>query len=145
VAYRPGGELLSGGDRLIRRYNAATGEPIGSPAPAAAVATGGVSTGDRGAELFRACSACHTLAADAENRAGPSLHKVFGRRIATLPGYNFSEALKRLDIVWNAETIGRLFEIGPSRYTSGTKMPEQVIADPVDREALTRFLEQATR
>jgi len=53
--------------------------------------------------------------------------------------------LRKLDIVWNAETISKLFEIGPSRYTPGTKMPEQVIISPDDRAALARFLEQATR
>ena len=70
---------------------------------------------------------------------------MFGRRIATAPGYNFSDTLKRLDIGWTAETIGKLFEIGPSRYTPGTKMPEQVISDRTDREALVRFLERATK
>jgi cytochrome c len=69
---------------------------------------------------------------------------VFGRRIATAPGYNFSPALKHLDIVWNAETISKLFEVGPSRYTPGTKMPEQIIQDAEDRAALVRFLEKAT-
>ena len=84
------------------------------------------------------------MSAGSENRAGPSLHGVFGRRIATAPGYNFSEALKRLDIVWSAETIGKLFEIGPSRYTPGTKMPEQTIGSAEDRAALVRFLAKAT-
>ena len=74
-------------------------------------------TGERGAELFQACAACHTLTPDGGNRAGPTLHGVFGRRIATAPGYNYSEALKKLDIVWNAETIAKLFEVGPARYT----------------------------
>lgn len=146
VSFRPdGSELLSGGgDRLIRRWNAETGEAIG-PAVAPETTERRVDQqGDRGAGLFQACAACHSLSADGENRAGPSLHDVFGRRIATLPGYNYSNALKRLDIVWNAETIGKLFEIGPSRYTPGTKMPEQVISDPADREALVRFLERAT-
>jgi len=100
---------------------------------------------DRGAELFQACAACHTLTPDGGNRAGPTLHGVFGRRIATAPGYNFSTSLKALDIVWNAETIQKLFEIGPSRYTPGTKMPEQTIGDPADRAALVRFLEQASK
>jgi cytochrome c len=101
--------------------------------------------GERGAEVFQACAACHTLTPDGGNRAGPTLHGVFGRRIATLPGYNFSPALKNLDIVWNATTIAKLFEIGPSHYTPGTKMPEQVIGNAADREALVRFLEKATR
>jgi cytochrome c len=146
LAFRPDGrELLSGGnDRLIRRWNPANGEPIGNVTEASSLDLSAEFPGDRGAELFRACIACHTLKRDAENRAGPSLDHVFGRRIATAPGYNFSLALKKLDIVWNAETIGKLFEIGPSRYTPGTKMPEQRIEDAADRAALIRFLEKAT-
>ena len=62
-----------------------------------------------------------------------------------LPGYNFSEALKRLDIVWTPQTVSRLFEIGPSAYTPGTKMPEQRIGSEQDRAALVQFLERATK
>ena len=100
--------------------------------------------GDRGADVFRACVACHTLGAEQANRAGPTLAGIFGRRIATLPGYNFSEALKRLDIVWTPETVSKLFEIGPAAYTPGTKMPEQRIGSEQDRAALVQFLERAT-
>ena len=121
------------------------GEPIGPVAMARPDDFLAGFKGDRGAELFQACAACHTLTPDGGNRAGPTLHGVFGRRIATAPGYNFSTPLKALDIVWNAETIQKLFEIGPSRYTPGTKMPEQTIGDPADRAALVRFLEQASK
>ena len=100
--------------------------------------------GDRGADIFRACVACHTLGAEQANRAGPTLANLFGRRIATLPGYNFSDALKRLDIVWTPETVSRLFEIGPSAYTPGTKMPEQRIGSE-DRAALVQFLDARQR
>jgi cytochrome c len=138
--------LLTGGaDRMIRRWNAATGDPIGSVAfgdvadPLAAYA------GDHGAEVFRACIACHTLSADDGNRAGPTLAGLFGRRIASLPGYRFSEALKKLEIVWTPETVAKLFEIGPAAYTPGTKMPEQRIGSAEDREALVKFLEKATK
>jgi cytochrome c len=100
--------------------------------------------GDPGAEVFRACVACHTLQADEGNRAGPSLAGIFGRRIATLPGYNFSDALKKLTIVWTPETVSKLFEVGPAAYTPGTKMPEQRIGSAADRAALVQFLEKAT-
>ena len=70
---------------------------------------------------------------------------MFGRRIATLPGYNFSSALKKLDIVWSRETVARLFEVGPMAYTPGTKMPEQRIGSEQDRKALTDFLSKATK
>jgi cytochrome c len=147
VAFLPDSRtLLTGGaDNIIRRWNAVTGDPIdpllletaGDPLAAYA--------GDHGADVFRACVACHTLGADQAGRAGPTLAGIFGRRIATLPGYNFSEALKRLDIVWTPDTVSRLFEIGPSAYTPGTKMPEQRIGSEQDRAALVKFLERATR
>jgi cytochrome c len=101
--------------------------------------------GDAGAEVFRACVACHTLRADEGMRAGPTLAGIFGRRIATLPGYDFSDALKRLDIVWTPETVSKLFELGPATYTPGTKMPEQRIGSAADRAALVEFLERATK
>jgi len=146
VAFLPDSRtLLTGGaDNIIRRWDAVTGEPVdpilletaGDPLAAYA--------GDHGADVFRACVACHTLGAEQANRAGPTLAGIFGRRIATLPGYNFSEALRRLDIVWTPETVSRLFEIGPSAYTPGTKMPEQRIGSEQDRAALVKFLERAT-
>jgi cytochrome c len=146
LAFRPEGrELLSGGsDRLVRRWDMMSGKPIGRLAAATSEHSIAELDEGRGAQLFQHCAACHTLTPNGENRAGPSLHGVFGRHIATAPGYNFSEALRKLDIVWNAETIGKLFEIGPARYTPGTKMPEQTIEDRGDREALVRFLEEAT-
>jgi cytochrome c len=138
--------LLTGGaDRMVRRWDSATGEPVGAVALGTPEDPLAAFTGDHGAEVFRACVACHTLRADEGNRAGPSLHQIFGRRIATLPGYNYSPALKNLDIVWTPETVAKLFELGPSTFTPGTKMPEQRITSSDDRAALVQFLEKATR
>ncbi len=138
--------LLTGGtDRMIRRWDALTGEPIGGVAVGGADDTLGAYAGDHGAEVFRACVACHTLRADATGRAGPTLAGIFGRKIASLPGYRYSEALKRLDIVWTPETVAKLFEVGPATYTPGTKMPEQTIGSADDRAALVKFLEKATK
>ena len=88
--------------------------------------------------------ACHTLSPDEGNKAGPTLYGIFGRRIATLPGYNFSPALKKLEIVWTPETVSKLFEVGPEHYTPGTKMPEQTIGSAEDRKALVEFLAKTT-
>jgi cytochrome c len=146
VAFFPDSRtLLTGGaDRMIRRWDASSGEPVdavvvGAPEdPLAAYA------GDRGAEVFRACVACHTLTPDEGNKAGPSLAGIFGRRIATLPGYHYSDALKHMNIVWTPETVSKMFEIGPMVYTPGTKMPEQTIGSAEDRKALVEFLAKAT-
>ena len=147
VAFFPDGRtLLTGGaDRMIRRWDSETGEPVGTVATASSADPLAAYAGDPGAQVFRACVACHTLKPNEGDRAGPTLHGIFGRRIATLAGYNFSVALKHLDIVWTPETVAKLFDIGPATYTPGTKMPEQRIGAPEDRDALVKFLERATK
>lgn len=146
VAFLPDNRtLLTGGtDRLIRRWNALTGEHLGEVAMNGPADPLAAYEGDPGAQVYRACVACHTLNADDGPRAGPTLAGIFGRRIASLPGYDFSPALKKLDIVWTPETLSKLFEIGPAVYTPGTKMPEQRVGAE-DRAALVKFLEKATK
>jgi cytochrome c len=147
VAFFPDGRtLLTGGtDRVIRRWDALTGEPIGTVVMGSPEDPLASYAGDPGAEVFRACIACHTLSPDEGNRTGPTLAGIFGRKIASLSGYKFSEALKKLDIVWTPETVAKLFELGPATYTPGTKMPEQRLGSPEDRAALVTFLEKATK
>jgi cytochrome c len=147
VAFFPDNHtLLTGGaDRTIRRWNAISGEPIGGVVVGAPDDPLAAYANDPGAQVFRACVACHTLSSDEGNKAGPSLAGIFGRKIATLPGYHYSDALKHMDIVWTPETVAKMFEVGPMVYTPGTKMPEQKIGSPEDRKALVEFLARATR
>jgi cytochrome c len=138
--------LVTGGtDRMVRRWDALTGTHLGAVPTSSTENPLAAYAGDRGAEVYRACIACHTLTPDEGNRAGPTLYRIFGRRIATQPGYNFSDALKQLDIVWTPETVAKLFEVGPTQYTPGTKMPEQTIGSVEDRAALVEFLAKATK
>ncbi len=138
VAVRDGAggpEVLTGGnDGLIRRWTP-DGAALGSGTVGAVA-----DDGSRGAEVWRACAVCHSLSPDDEGRAGPTLHGVLGRRIGTALGYAYSPALLALDIVWTAETISALFELGPEAYTPGSRMPEQRLGDPEDRAALVEYL-----
>jgi len=147
LAFLPDSRILltGGADRMVRRWNALTGDHVGPVAMAGTRDPLSTFAGERGAEVFRACVACHTLSPDEGERAGPTLAGLFGRRIASLPGYRFSEALRRLDIVWTPETVARLFEVGPTTFTPGTRMPEQRIGSAEDRAALVAFLARATK
>ncbi len=136
--------LLTGGaDGVIRRWNVRTGEHINSVALVDGKDPLAAYKNDHGAEVFRACVACHSLRRDDNTRAGPTLAGIFGRKIATLEGYYFSPALKKLDIVWAPQTLLKLFEAGPTAVMPGSKMPEQKIGAAEDRAALVKFLEKA--
>lgn len=146
LAFLPDGrEFLSGGgDGIVRRWSGTDAQALSNPVSPAASDIPEHLKDTRGAQVYRACAACHTLTEDGGPRAGPTLHGVMGRKIATAPGYAYSDALKKLDIVWTKETIAKLFEVGPSVYTPGTKMPEQYVKGD-DIKALVDFLEEATR
>src|ERR1700761_5220286 len=66
-------------------------------------ATGDVTAGH---DLFIArCSACHDV--HPTRKPGPSLLGVYGRRAGSVPGYNYSTALKNAHIIWNGNTLDR--------------------------------------
>jgi cytochrome c len=146
LAYDQKGSVLytGGADRVVRRWDGTTGRPL-DPITAETTDTALPEPQHRGAIVFRACRACHGLTASDTNRAGPTLHGIFSRRIASHPSYGYSPALKRLDIIWTPETVAKLFEVGPAAYTPGTKMPEQRITNPADRAALVEWLAKVTR
>jgi cytochrome c len=140
-----GRTLWTGGaDRRVRRWDALAGRAIG-PVGEAAEEAPAAGLDPHGARVFRACSACHALTAGGANMAGPHLHRLFGRRMGSVPGYAYSDRLARGDIVWTRETVADLFTRGPDVVTPGTKMPVQRVENREDIEALLRFLEQATR
>ncbi|XDB00214.1 c-type cytochrome [Sulfitobacter sp. LCG007] len=101
-----------------------------------------MSNGER--QFQRKCSICHALGPDGERRAGPTLHGLFGRPAGRVEGYAYSETLENARIVWNEETVDRLFDLGPDHYIPGSKMPMQRITAPEDRADLIAFLRQAT-
>lgn len=146
AVFAPDGRSLwtGGTDRRVRRWDAATGRPVG---PIGGEAAQDIPEGadPHGARVWRACAACHSLSAEGGNMAGPHLHGLFGRRMGSVVGYEYSERLARGDIVWTRETVGDLFTRGPDTVTPGTKMPVQRVDNPEDLRALLDFLERATR
>ena len=121
--------LLTGGaDRMVRRWDAVTGEHIGAVAMGAPEDPLAAYAGDRGAEVYpRLHRLPHAVARRRQSRRADAAREFSAAGSRRLPGYNFSDALKKLDIVWTPETVSKLFEVGPMAYTPGTKMPEQHI------------------
>jgi len=100
---------------------------------------------DNGEKQFaRKCSVCHSLTPSSKRRAGPTLYGVFGRKVGAVDDYPYSKELIAMDLVWNEETIDRLFKDGPDVVTPGSKMPVQRIKGEQDRADLISYLKRAT-
>lgn len=95
-------------------------------------------------QFARKCSICHTLDGTSGRRAGPTLHRIFGRKAGTLDGYQYSDALLGINLVWNDISLDKLFDLGPDHYTPGSKMPMQRIVKQEDRRDLIDYLRIAT-
>jgi len=90
----------------------------------------------------RKCSVCHSIDLNHNNKAGPTLHKIMGRKAGSLNDYNYSDALKNANFIWDTVTIRELFEQGPDEFIPGSKMPLQVISQSDDLNALLYYLEK---
>lgn len=92
-----------------------------------------------GEAVYSRCLACHALAYD---RTGPRHCGLFGRRAGSVPGFAYSDAMKRSDIVWNARTLDR-FLANPTKAIPGTSMGYAGVPARAERAALIAYLKQA--
>ena len=53
-----------------------------------------------------ACRTCHTTK-EGDNRLGPNLHNIIGRKAGSQPNYGYSSAMKGADFVWDKEKLDR--------------------------------------
>ena len=90
-----------------------------------------------------ACRTCHTTK-DGDNRLGPNLHNVIGRKAGSLPNYGYSSAMKGADFVWDKEKLDR-FIAKPDEIVPGNNMkPYGGLTSAEDRAKVIAFLESPT-
>ncbi|MGX1320442.1 cytochrome c [Bradyrhizobium sp. USDA 377] len=67
-----------------------------------------------------ACRTCHSVK-EGDNRLGPNLNKIVGRKAGALPDYNYSSSMKEAGFVWDQDKLTR-FMVKPDEVVSGNKM-----------------------
>jgi len=99
--------------------------------------------GDTGQQAFNnACRTCHIMR-EGDNRLGPNLHKVVGRKAGSLPDYPFSSAMKEAGFVWDEEKLDR-FIANPDEVVPGNGMkPYGGLSSSDERKKIIAFLAQS--
>ncbi len=89
-----------------------------------------------------ACRTCH-MVKEGDNRLGPNLHKIVGRKAGSLPGYGFSSAMKEAGFVWDEEKLDR-FIANPDEVVPGHNMkPYGGLSSGGERKKIIGFLAQS--
>ncbi|MCG2641481.1 MULTISPECIES: c-type cytochrome [Bradyrhizobium] len=92
-------------------------------------------------QLFNnACRTCHSIQKD-DNRLGPNLHQIIGRRAGSLSECNYSAAMRDSDFIWDEAKLAR-FIANPDEVVPGNKMaPYGGLASVEDRKKIVHFLQ----
>lgn len=96
-----------------------------------------------GKRVFNKCKICHSTEAG-KNKIGPSLHGIFGSTSGDVPGYNFSEAMKKANIVWTDETLATYLH-NPHKVVPGTKMAFAGLHKDSEIKSLLAYLHEETK
>ncbi len=97
----------------------------------------------RGAQLFRTCIACHSLAPD-RNMTGPSLAGFWGRKAGDLKSFErYSPALKGSGVVWDEKSLDEWLK-SPAHFIPNSRMTFAGISDAKQRTDLIAFLKEAS-
>ena len=96
---------------------------------------------DKGLLAFNgACGTCHTLR-DGDNRLGPTLHGIMGRKAGAITTYgNYTTSMKDSGLTWDEATLDKFIE-NPESVVPGNGMkPYAGTTDPAVRAQIIGFL-----
>jgi cytochrome c len=89
------------------------------------------------------CRTCHSVK-EGDNRLGPNLYKVVGRKAGSLPNYGYSAAMKNADFVWDKGNLDQ-FIADPDAVVRGNNMkPYGGLASADTRAKVIAYLESVT-
>jgi cytochrome c len=95
-----------------------------------------------GEKVFAHCAPCHSNK-PGENKFGPSLAGVIGRKSGTEPGYNYSSAMKEANVIWDEKSLDEYLQ-GPGKFVRGTRMV-YFVPNEKDRQDVIAYLKTLTK
>ncbi len=102
----------------------------------ALMALGDVASGEK---IFKKCAACHSIIKGGENKIGPALYNVVGRKVGAIDDYKYSKALTQYEKNWTFEELNG-YLIKPAKWIKGTKMAFAGLRKEKDRASVIKYL-----
>ena len=102
--------------------------------------TGDLADPVHGKTVYERCKACHSLS---RNRTGPKHCGLFGRKAGTINGFDYSDAMRNSNLIWNQKTLDA-FLTSPFKTIPGTTMGYGGVWNIKDRADLIAYLKKAS-
>ena len=97
-------------------------------------------TVENGKDVFKKCAACHTPEKGGTNKVGPNIYGVVGRKVAEVPGFGYSDALKAKGGAWTYEALQE-YLYDPKGSIPGNKMAFGGVKDNADLGSVIVYLQ----
>jgi len=91
------------------------------------------------AALFAPCKVCHSVAKGGKNGLGPALNGAVGRKAGSVPGFNYSPAMKAWGKTWTPALLDA-YLADPRKIVPGNRMIYPGLKDPAKRAALIAWI-----
>jgi cytochrome c len=94
---------------------------------------------DHGAQVAKQCGTCHNFQEGQGPKVGPDLYGVVGRKIASVPGFNYSSALKAVNGTWTFDALNKWLT-DPRADVPGTAMTFAGLSSEKQRADVIAYL-----
>jgi cytochrome c len=136
---RPGGALVGvsmpkGGTTMLKSWL------LGSSLVAFVALPAVAQDAEEGEKVFKKCQACHVIDKE-QNRVGPHLVGIIGRKAGSVEGFKYSDAMKESGKVWDEATIDA-YLADPKGYIPKNKMAFAGLKKPEERAAVIAYLKE---
>lgn len=93
-----------------------------------------------GEQLFNNnCRTCHSWK-EGDNRLGPTLHGIVGRKAGSIEGFTYSQSMKQANLTWDEATLDKFIANPDSVFQNNNMKPFTGIADQATRQKIIEFM-----
>jgi cytochrome c len=99
---------------------------------------------EHGAQIAKQCEICHNVQEGQGTKIGPDLYGVVGRPVASVPGFNYSAALKAKGGTWTFDALNTWLE-NPRADVPGTLMTFAGLPNEKQRADVVDYLDTLSK